>query len=250
MCCNLRCEHVFAEEDDTVRFDFLGKDSIRYENTLKVEHQVWKNVKIFQKNKEGTDELFDRLDVSRLNKYLQSLMPGLSAKVFRTYNASVTLQEQLLPTPVDGTLEEKVLAYNRANREVAVLCNHQRAAPKNFEEQIGKMDDALQDIHKQLKEAKKGLKQAKAVKDTATKEKLKKKIETLENRLQKKEIAKTDREENKTISLGTSKLNYLDPRISIAWCLRFDVPFEKVYNATQRAKFRWAIDMTEKNFVF
>ncbi len=26
---------------------------------------------------------------------------------------------------VDGSLEEKMLAYNEANRQVAVLCNHQ-----------------------------------------------------------------------------------------------------------------------------
>ena len=30
-----------------------------------------------------------------LNKYLQEQMEGLTAKVFRTYNASITLQEQL-----------------------------------------------------------------------------------------------------------------------------------------------------------
>ena len=31
------------------------------------------------------------------------------------------------------------------------------------------------------------------------------------------EVQATDREENKQIALGTSKLNYLDPRISVAW---------------------------------
>lgn len=30
-----------------------------------------------------------------LNKHLQELMDGLTAKVFRTYNASITLQQQL-----------------------------------------------------------------------------------------------------------------------------------------------------------
>lgn len=30
-----------------------------------------------------------------LNKYLQEQMEGLTAKVFRTFNASITLQEQL-----------------------------------------------------------------------------------------------------------------------------------------------------------
>ncbi|CAN0441507.1 unnamed protein product, partial [Hapterophycus canaliculatus] len=34
-------------------------------------------------------------EISILNQHLQSLMPGLTAKVFRTYNASDTLQRQL-----------------------------------------------------------------------------------------------------------------------------------------------------------
>ena len=32
--------------------------------------------------------------------------------------------------------------------------------------------------------------------------------------------------------------------------MNHDVPIEKVYNATQRAKFRWAIEMTKPDFVF
>jgi DNA topoisomerase-1 len=39
----------------------------------------------------------------------------------------------------------------------------------------------------------------------------------LEDQLKKLEMNKTDKEEGKEIALGTSKLNYLDPRISVAW---------------------------------
>ena len=71
-------------------------------------------------------------------------MDGLTAKVFRTYNASITLQRQLkLLTEDDGNIADKVLSYNRANREVAVLCNHQRAAPKNFDAQMEKADEKI-----------------------------------------------------------------------------------------------------------
>jgi hypothetical protein len=35
------------------------------------------------------------LQTGILNKHLQDLMEGLTAKVFRTYNASITLQQQL-----------------------------------------------------------------------------------------------------------------------------------------------------------
>ena len=64
-------------------------------------------------------------------------MPGLTAKVFRTYNASITLQQQLNElTESDCSVSEKMLQYNRANRAVAILCNHQRAAPKTFDKQM------------------------------------------------------------------------------------------------------------------
>ena len=33
-------------------------------------------------------------------------------------------------------------------------------------------------------------------------------------------------------------------------CKKWEVPIEKVYNKTQRDKFRWAIDMAGADFVF
>lgn len=53
-------------------------------------------------------------------------MDGLTAKVFRTFNASMTLQDQLNKlTEAEDNVNAKVLTYNRANRAVAILCNHQ-----------------------------------------------------------------------------------------------------------------------------
>lgn len=43
----------------------------------------------------------------------------------------------------------------------------------------------------------------------------------MENQIQVKE-------DLKTVALGTSKINYLDPRITVAWCKRNEVPIEKV----------------------
>lgn len=40
-----------------------------------------------------------------------------------------------VPLAEDG-IPAKLLSYNRANRAVAILCNHQRAAPKNFVKQM------------------------------------------------------------------------------------------------------------------
>ena len=87
-CCSLRVEHIDLHEEldgkeYVVEFDFLGKDSIRYHNTVAVEKKVFKNVRLFMENKKDGDDLFDRLNTSVLNQYLNSLMDGLTAKVFR-----------------------------------------------------------------------------------------------------------------------------------------------------------------------
>jgi len=230
-----------------VKFDFLGKDSIRYLNEVPVEKAVYKNLKHFMKSKEGADDLFDRLDTSSLNEHLKSLMPGLSVKVFRTYNASITLQEQLNKlTEHKGSVHEKFLAYNRANRQVAVLCNHQRSIPKTHEKSMENLESKVKDKKKELKALKKELKDTKG----AAKEKIQKKVDRVKEQLKRMEIQRTDKDENKTIALGTSKLNYLDPRISIAWCKKFNVPVEKIFTKTHREKFRWAMDMATEDYVF
>jgi len=66
-CCSLRCEHVTLLPPNKLVFDFLGKDSIRYYNTVEVEDQVFKNVRIFKGDgKTEEDNLFDRVTVSGL----------------------------------------------------------------------------------------------------------------------------------------------------------------------------------------
>ncbi|CAB3408533.1 unnamed protein product [Caenorhabditis bovis] len=261
-CCSLRVEHIKLfektklnesdkhEKDYVVEFDFPGKDSIRYFNRVPVEKRVFKNLKLFMENKSPGDDLFDRLDTATLNEHLRSLMPGLTVKVFRTYNASITLQEQLqkLTDPNDN-LPSKLLSYNRANRQVAILCNHQRAISKNFEKSMENLEAKIKDKKKDLDAAKKELEQARG----AAKDKAQKKVDRIKEQLKKLKIARTDKDENKQIALSTSKLNYLDPRITVAWCKKYDVPLEKVFTKTHREKFRWAIDMTmstDEEYIF
>jgi DNA topoisomerase I len=63
-CCSLKFEHVTLKPPNTVVFDFLGKDSIRFYDEVIVDEQVFKNLKIFKKNKTNGDDIFDRLNVS------------------------------------------------------------------------------------------------------------------------------------------------------------------------------------------
>jgi len=151
-----------------------------------------------------------------------------------------------------------VLSYNRANRAVAILCNHQRAVPKGFDKQmenlVNQKNEKVEKVEVQKAEYKKAKHHYRDRRnDPAAKknyELQKRKLERMNDALLKLKVKETDKEENKTIALGTSKLNYLDPRISVAWCKKHSVPLDKVYNKTQREKFQWAVEMATEDFEF
>ena len=104
-CCSLKFEHITLRPPNTVIFDFLGKDSIRFYDEVTVDPQVFKNLKIFKRPPKGDgDEIFDRLTTSGLNKHLSNYMQGLTAKVFRTYNASWTMSNLLKDMKATGTI--------------------------------------------------------------------------------------------------------------------------------------------------
>lgn len=66
-------------------------------------------------------QVFDTMDAQHLNVMMKDYMDGLSVKVFRTYNASLTL-DSLLWAPSESTeIIEKCADYNRANKEVRCL---------------------------------------------------------------------------------------------------------------------------------
>ncbi|CCW60738.1 unnamed protein product [Phytomonas sp. EM1] len=145
-CCSLRVEHLELKPDNVVKFDFLGKDSIRYINEVKVLPEVYALLARFTRGKRKDDDVFDHLTPTQLNDHLKSFMEGLSAKVFRTYNASITLDRWFKEKPVDpkSTIPEKLAYFNKANMEVAILCNHQKSVSKSFAKQFAQLTGKAQ----------------------------------------------------------------------------------------------------------
>jgi len=130
-CTSLRAEHIKIEEDNKITLDFLGKDSMRYLNTVDVDPRAHKALKTFLSGKQPKEDLFDKIKAADLNEYLKGMsptVPDLSAKVFRTYNASKTLQDELTTQEEEkgnnSNVDDKVKFYENANRQVAILCNH------------------------------------------------------------------------------------------------------------------------------
>lgn len=267
-CCSLRVEHItLTDEGYKVTFDFLGKDSMRYFNTVEVTPLVYKLMKRFTMKgdvaklipKDKGEDFFDSINASKLNDYLKLHMSDLSAKVFRTYNASITLQDQLEKKALEAKLtgdsqaEAKVKFYNDCNRDVAILCNHKKAENKNLKEQLQKMDDAMKEKKTELKELEAWRKKLNASKGKNPPDNPKNlpkapeaRIKKLKEQITAKEYERKNKKENSEVALGTSKINYMDPRITISWCKRNEVPIEKIFPKTLRSKFAWAMNNEPK----
>ena len=173
-CCSLRVEHLHFDPNDEggdnqeIELEFLGKDSMLYKQTIDfgaalynddngMGGQVFENFRVFCKKKKQSDEIFDKINPTMLNAHLKKFMDGLTAKVFRTYNASKTLQQELRKTETSLSSwsrlspAQKVTEYNNANREVAILCNHQRSVSKAQETQLEVLGGKLATLKKQKK---------------------------------------------------------------------------------------------------
>ena len=231
---SLRVEHITLLENNTIKLDFLGKDSVRYCKKVAVHSRIYKNLEEFISNKNKKDELFDLITSSSLNDYLSSFMEGLTAKVWRTYNASLLFQKEL-----DKVKEEKVAEvdpnerlnyliamFNQANTSVALLCNHQKNVDKTIDVMIDKIENRLKELKK---------KKAKYIenKQNVMAKKVEVKIKSLK-------LKKETKLKMKNVSLGTSKNNYIDPRIIFAFIKKFEISPEKLFTKTLVKRFEWA----------
>ena len=192
-------------------------------------------------DKSKKDEIFNLINASMLNEYLSSFMKGLTAKVWRTYNASYLFQKE-----IDKIKEEKVSSinsnerlnyliaqFNIANSAVALLCNHQKTVNASIENMLNKINIRI----KELKQKK--------LKLVGSKDKIKK----IDAQIKSLKLKKETKIKMKNVSLGTSKNNYIDPRIIFAFIKKFEIPPEKIFTTTLLKRFEWA-SKVDKDYKF
>ncbi len=147
----LRSEHITFNSDDTVTFKFLGKDSIPYLLKTKLPEKVISNLKEFVVNAQNT--LFDGVSSKHVSEFLDEVMTGLSAKVFRTFYASNAVRVKLEKTRIKSTDPEyiKKFAARMANIEAAKICNHRRAIPRTWKSSLEKKENYLKVLRARAK---------------------------------------------------------------------------------------------------
>ena len=148
----LRKEHIKITPN-TIEFDFLGKDSVRWQETVIAEghdKQFHENLKKIVEKKKPKDEIFDDITSRHVNVYYSSIVKGLTAKVFRTYLATTVVKKYLIEhdTIKEKTANEKLYHAKLANLEAAMMCNHKRTIPKTFEQALEKKRETLKKVEK------------------------------------------------------------------------------------------------------
>ena len=215
----LRVEHVKLGETD-VEFSFLGKDSVPWNKKDAPLPAVLRNLQEFTRGKARDADIFHNVSSQMVNEFLSSIVPGVSAKVFRTYHATAETKKALDSKDVRGAEElDKVYHAKEANLKAAVFCNHQRTPPKTWEQSLEK------------KKAK--LEEARANKGP-----------------EDKRAKKLEREVNfyvrtKNYNLNTSMKNYIDPRVFKSWCDSVGLEWAKIYSKSLQKKFSWVAEQQE-----
>jgi len=261
----LRKEHVKMTENE-IQFDFLGKDSVRWKETIPAEghdKQFYDNLKESISNKKDSEEIFDGITSRHVNAYYSTIVKGLSAKVFRTYLASSVVSKYLRDHDnIKYESDMKKMFHGKlANLNAAIMCNHKRTIPKNFELSLQKKKDTLKNVEKikpweksevLLKKA-----QSKIVKTEKQKKEKNQRIKKIKTVIRKRKVKHTERieklelqinltEKTRDYNLGTSLRNYIDPRIFKTWTDEVGAEWEKLYTSALQKKFLWVKNINSK----
>jgi DNA topoisomerase-1 len=224
----LRAEHVKINGNQ-LNFHFLGKDSVEWDKTLTAPPEVIRNIQYYMQT--SKEYLFEGVDSKKVARFLSEKVPKLSAKVFRTWKCTTTLEASLKEATDQKKVTKESPDYQKtyyaklANYQVAVVANHKKKVPPTFDQRLQKKEVNLKALQAQL-----------PVKKAAGK-----KTESLEARIDKAkldlELTKLTREYN----LGTSLKSYIDPTAYVKWAKKVKFDIEKFYPKTLRNKFNWAL---------
>lgn len=285
----LRPEHVTLHPDGTAEFRFLGKDSVLWHKKLDLPEVVQRNLEELLLNARPSNsrassdrghptrdkpQLFPDISSRNVNAYLSGILPGLTAKVFRTHHATIAVRHTLTQSEVKPSDPEYVKweAANLANLEAAVLCNHTKQAPaswprsrqryqerrekaegrvRTYRERLKVQRDALAVLRKEAREKRKA---ASAANKKKVKARYEKRIGVAERRVErtrgmlararlsrdKIKVQSSIASRKRTWNLGTSLKSYIDPRVYHEWGQQVDYDvLERYYPKALRRKFAW-----------
>ena len=129
-------------------------------------------------------------------------------------------------TESNEKLDYLIAIFHQANTEVALLCNHQKAITANSDNTIDKINHRIKELKKK--------------RDNYKEKKHHDKAKKTDNKIKLLKLKKEGKTKMKNVSLGTSKQNYIDPRIIFAFIKKYNIPPEKIFTSKLLTRFQWA----------
>jgi len=232
-CTTLKKDNVTIE-GNKVHLSFIGKDYVKLERDLIVPEKVKKNLVEFIKEARES-YLFKDINSEKIAKFLREKIPGLSAKVFRTYIAGTVwdehAKENLKMISDETSVPVKKYLFKLTNLEVAKKLNHRKALPKNYEERLAKKKLQLETEKIKLDLIKKG-----------EYKKIQAQIRKAEKIACEFELLRDTTEWN----LGTSLTSYISPIKVQDFCQKAHLELQEVYSKGLLDKFSWISDQGKK----
>jgi len=210
----LRPEHITFGSNGLTTFNFIGKDAVRWRKEAELPSVVINNLQEFIKESRST--IFKGIRSRDVSLFLDEVMPGLTAKVFRTYHASNVVEASLVNSDVSQSTPNYLKKYvaTMANLAAAIVCNHKKKLPKNWRESLRRKIERLKKLReKNTRKAREG-------------------AEILRVNIK---IMKA----TKNYNLRTSLKSYIDPRIYHEWGKRVEYDWKLYYPKTLQSKFSW-----------
>jgi DNA topoisomerase-1 len=227
----LRPEHISYGSNNTVIFDFLGKDSIHWHLEAQLSTEVIQNLKEFSSTAKSA--IFKGVRSENVSNFLDEVMSGLTAKVFRTYHATQIVDKSLRTakvTPQDPDFVKKYVA-KMANLEAAKACNHKKKISKNWRASFLKMKTRL----KRLRARKRQIRAQK----TRNKETKIRRLRKIDERINKLRLQIKLKAATKEYNLNTSLKSYIDPRTYYRWSESIKYDWRQIYSKSLQRKFCW-----------
>ena len=157
----LRPEHVRLHPDRVVEFDFLGKDSVHLHRELRLPPRVYRTLEKLIEEARPPDsagngdgfhptrdlpQIFPDVNSRIVNRFLSRVHDDLTAKMFRTYHATIAVEDTLAKSGVRRGDPEYVKwhAVVLANLEAAMICNHTKKYNGNWESTSQRYQERLE----------------------------------------------------------------------------------------------------------
>ncbi|MEM3786849.1 MAG: hypothetical protein QXZ59_05635, partial [Nitrososphaeria archaeon] len=181
----------------------------------------------------------DGINSSKISKFLQEVVPEVSAKTFRTMIAGQTFKKTLKETTVKfGKSEfEKLIRFKYINLAIAKRLNHKRKLPEKFDEKVKKKELKVKEKKEKIEVIKKKIIEA----SEKRRKRLMERLEKAENEYRKAFLELQIYKDTAEWNLNTSLTSYIDPRLVVEYARKNKLPIEKIYSKSLREKFSWAI---------